>query len=250
MWDNHVKEQQTGIVSTQYTSDFGLGDMELLDLILEGIDPYIPYRQEIADTIVQLLVKLREPVVENEQMLRTALLLIKQYCNGKASTVAGAYILNFVYDENKAAYHSKVITWQKYFGYNDVYDHGFRIGSSMHFLRLGFSINTDIPHYKVVDFEMPMTLSLYNYYRKDSIVNVFNWAPEEKQWWITGFSGQNPQFMELDEDVMVVKGAIDLTGHEELYKAMKKADNVEKSLELIFDRDGHTVWINWYEGVM
>ena len=37
-----------------------------------------------------------------------------------------------------------------------------------------------------------------HYYNKEKIDNIFNWAPEVEQWWITGFSGQNKDFMNPD----------------------------------------------------
>jgi len=106
------------------------------------------------------------------------------------------------------------------------------------------------PHYDVVDFELPMTLNLYNYHSKDSIENIFCWAPDEqdeKQWWITGF---NPDFyFPIDPNQMVTLGSVDFTGYEDMYDALKR-DILIKSPELldflIFDDDNHTVWVIWY----
>lgn len=55
-----------------------------------------------------------------------------------------------------------------------------------------------------------MTLSLYNYSGASSISNILNWAPKEEQWWITGFSGQNLDFMEPNRDLMATVGTVDL----------------------------------------
>jgi hypothetical protein len=96
VWDNHVNEQKTGIVPTEYISDNGFGSDEISGLIEK-----ITENQFIADIIVGLILKLREPVTNNEDIIRTLALLVKKYCNGEAATVVGAFILNFVYDEIK-----------------------------------------------------------------------------------------------------------------------------------------------------
>ena len=105
-------------------------------------------------------------------------------------------------------------------------------------------------HYDVVDFELPMTINLYNYYSKDSIENVFCWLPNQEpyqeQWWITGF---NPNFTSSDPEIMVTLGSVDFTGHEGMYEALKRdiPINNPKLLDfLIFDNDNHTVWVTWY----
>jgi len=109
--------------------------------------------------------------------------------------------------------------------------------------------------YDAVDFEVPMNLSLYNYYGKSSIENIFNWSPEEDQWWITGFSGQNRDFIEPDRELMAIIGTVDLSEHTEIYASLKdKYDKdrgiyIKYNLEMIFDDKEHMVWINWYEGV-
>ena len=45
-------------------------------------------------------------------------------------------------------------------------------------------------HYNALEYELPMTLSLYNTY-DEQVQNVFTWVPDDDQWWITGF---NPEF--------------------------------------------------------
>ena len=98
-----------------------------------------------------------------------------------------------------------------------------------------------IEHYNVIDFELPMTLGLYNYYDEDDIDCLFNWAPTEKQWWITGF---NPEFDEPKCNDMVVIGSIDFEGREEIKDGLMVALNGKyKNLKknLVFDEDGHTV---------
>ena len=92
---------------------------------------------------------------------------------------------------------------------------------------------------------MALTLNLYNYYDKDDIENIFWWAPDEEQWWITGF---NPDFGNHKVDDMVSLGTIDFSGHEDMFTSLK--ENVCKNDKLkdymIFDEDGHTIWLIWW----
>ncbi len=214
-------------------------------------------------------------------------MLVKQFCNTSIHTEVGAYLLNFIHDDRYEAYHSQPETWQRHFGYNDMYDDVFRIGSFMHYVPVDFSTETDkyrlwlwkgdywnlhsgaemglyvysdtysdTEHYDVVDFELPMTISLYNYNNRNDIDNVFNWAPEQPQWWATGFSGYNKEFLNPNEDLMVVVGSIDFTGKNDMYEALKatydsrKEDYLEDdALMLIFDDDNCKMWVNWYEEV-
>ena len=108
-------------------------------------------------------------------------------------------------------------------------------------------------HYDVVDFEVPMTLSLYNYQNNGTYENVFNWVPKDDQWWITGF---NPKYTEPNPDIMVSVASVDLSGYPDFYKALVQADentdyhNDIQGKHLVFDEKTKTVWIQWYnEGV-
>lgn len=96
---------------------------------------------------------LREPVNANETAIRTIALLIKATANGKLATEAGAYLLNFIYDADGIAYHSQIDTWQRYFGYNDLYDDGFRIGSYMNHETFEFTTEEEKEEYCLVDME-------------------------------------------------------------------------------------------------
>ena len=53
----------------------------------------------------------------------------------------GAYVLRFVYDNQRMAYHSQPDTWQRNFGYNEFYDEIFKIGSYMNKGRLKANID-------------------------------------------------------------------------------------------------------------
>ena len=103
----------------------------------------------------------------------------------------------------------------------------------------------DTPHYDAIDFELQMTLSLYNYNSASNIQHVFSWMPDVKQWWITGF---NPRYKYPDPDIMTTIGSVNFSGHEELFESLKQsAENRddEKGEIFLFDEERSTVWICW-----
>lgn len=265
LWDAHVKQQEQGVNPTQYSEDPGLS---------------ISVDQGIADMIVDLALKLRNTVNANGDDIRKVALIIKKYCQGEDLNKAGAYLLNFVYDADRMAYHSKPDTWQRSFGYNEFYDEVFKIASNMNHRAVDFSVGDKqyvlwmwkgdywnlnsgaeiglyenprivdgVNHYDAINFELPMTLSLYNYQSGSKIQNVFSWSPEVNQWWITGF---NPKFTNPNPNVMVSMGCIDFCGHENLLNGLKsainKVDNKDMRDYFIFEQN-KKVWIMWYEGV-
>ena len=283
IWKKQVEQHKNGTVATAYGDDYNWNIPELSEKI-EGF----PTNKYIADYIVEKLLEIRANVNYNETELRNVALFIKEYCNGEMATIAGAYLLNFVYDTDRQAYHSQPDTWQRNFGYNDFYDEVFRIGSYMKNLPITFSANDDqyrlwmwkgdywnlhsgaeiglynsptdcsgIDHYDAIDFEVPMTLNLYNYNTSSDIDTIFSWTPDPSQWWVTGFSGQNPEFLYPDENKMVVIGSIDLSAHQDIYDGLKKEKNNKDDSEneravnqyLVFDDTTSTVWVCWYEGV-
>ena len=276
IWDAHIFQQTYGKNPEHYSDSPGLG---------------LAVDKSVADVLVRIALLLKDPVNKNEVVLRNIALFIKQFCHGEIAATAGAYLLNFIYDEDYIAYHSQPDTWQRSFGYNEFYDEIFDIGSFMLYEDFDFSADdkeyvlwmwkgdywnlesgaeiglyiehsseldldsvlpSDTPHYDVVDFELPMTLSLYNYYSETNIQNIFSWRPETPQWWVTGF---NPNFTTPDPEVMISVGSVDFSGHTELYNGLKTASSNKMDTDkkyqdyLIFDEDGHTVWIIWYEGV-
>lgn len=268
IWLEHIEQEKNGIISTEYADEQpGLG------VIVD---------KELADYVVKAALMLREPITYGgyiEEYVRPVILFVKKYCEG--STVIGAYLLNFIYDMDHVAYHSQIDTWQRNFGYNDFYDEIFRIGSYMDHGRLNAYlddgtnyvlwmwkgdywnmqsgaeiglyvfqddtneiIDSETNHYDAVDFELPMTLSLYNYYGENSIDNLFNWEPTVEQWWITGFY---PDFKEPRPSDMVVIGSVDFKEHVEIFEMLRFAEysgNISKD-NIIFGEDGHTLWVVW-----
>lgn len=170
-------------------------------------------------------------------------------------------------------------TWQRAFGYNQFYDEIFDFGSYMDYAPIRFTAsgeeyvlwmwkgdywglqsgaeiglyknprNTfDVDHYVSIDFEVPMTLALYNYRTAVDIENIFSWVPEEKQWWVTGF---NPNMKDADPEPMVTVGMVDFSERTELFDGLKEKINsndirIRQMKDVfIFDEDRHMVWIVW-----
>lgn len=230
-----------------------------------------------AEQLVSLMLCFRETLNAHGNEIRPYILYLKSFYEG--DTEKGAYILNFIKDENDIVYHSQPETWQREFGYTEFYDDVFRIGSYMNYGRVEFETErktyalwtwkgdywnlqsgaevglyvydkklNDNRYYDAVDFEIPMTLSLYNYNNKNNIETIFNWAPEKEQWWITGF---NPELTEPNPEKMISVASIDLSTNKDLYYALKGTDNSKfhndlQSKHLIFDDKSCIVWIQWY----
>lgn len=263
LWENHIRQMQGGKVAVSYgTEDPGITDR---------------ISKKNADMLVDRLLSLREAINEHEAELRTVCLLLKAITEGH--TAGGAYVLNFVRDEYGTVYHSKPETWQREFGYNDFYDDAFRIGSHMDYGKVTFQVGateyalwawkgdywnlqsgaevglyiynrqvSDTPQCDAVDFEVPMTLSLYNR-QGNGYETLFHWAPDVPQWWVTGF---HPEYKEPVPGEMVSVASIDLSGHSELFDALCDSETVKyKNItddHLILDKDAQTVWIQWQIG--
>ena len=179
----------------------------------------------------------------------------------------------------------KLETWQKKFGFNSLYDEVFRIATNNNmrsaqlyfndaagfdyvlwlwrgdYLALGsgaemglYKRNTssgkltdlNLEHWDAIDFEVPMTLSLYNYYNKNNIEHIFSWAPLNNQWWITGF---NTKFPNVDVTKHVIIGTVNFSKHKDMYNSLKEKTLNKNFINqfVIFDDSTATVWINWYE---
>lgn len=188
----------------------------------------------------------------------------------------GADALNFLVDETGNVLHAQVVTWQKKYGYNNAYDLAFVIGTKGNVRREKFVFSCNEKEYviwtwrgdylnigsgaeigiyeqtnvygiwRAIDYEMPMTLNLYNYYSHSSIENIFCWNPKDKQWWITGF---NPDMLNPNVENMVLLGSINMNNDRALYNGLKTAvqDNRYLSNFMIFDDASRTVWLIWWD---
>ena len=176
-------------------------------------------------------------------------------------------------------------TWQKQFGFNSLYDDVFRVATNNNmrsaqlyfndiygnnyvlwlwrgdYLALGsgaemglYKKNTtnskledlNIEHWDAIDFEVPMTLNLYNYYNENKIEQIFSWNPNHNQWWITGF---NPNFPNVDVTKHVIIGTVNFKEHTDMYNSLKEntINNSQITKYVIFDDEESTIWINWYD---
>ena len=260
MWEHHIVNASYGIIPTDYAKESGWE---------------ISFDKKLADTVVEHLLEYRDYAYENRIEIRKKVLAVKEVFEG--ITDAGAYILNFIYDDKYRAYHSQPDTWQREFGYNDFYDLVFKIGSYMDYAKAVFTSDSvkyalwmwkgdywnlqsgaeiglytynttysDIEQYDAIDYELPMTLYLYNYHSEDDIETVFNWEPKDEQWWITGF---NPEFTEPVPEEMVVIGSIDFSSNKEVYNSFRKGPvrfvNMDGN-NIVFDDENYKVWVIWY----
>ena len=185
--------------------------------------------------------------------------------------ILGGAFLNFIPDDYNVALHSQPETWQRAFGYNELYDLVFEVGSNMkrkYFetkntqyrlwlwkgdywnLRSGAEVGiyvkdntsssqSDTPIYDCIDYEVPMYVSLYNYSSNRISENIFNWNPSISQWWGTGF---NWRYQDPDYHKMIVIGKIVLDSQNNLYTLLKTC---KQSGEIIYDEHNKTVWIQW-----
>lgn len=101
------------------------------------------------------------------------------------------------------------------------------------------SSQSDTPIYDCIDYEVPMYVSLYNYFSNRISENIFNWNPSISQWWGTGF---NWRYQDPDYHKMIVIGKIVLDSQNDLYTLLKTC---EQSGEIIYDEHNKTVWIQW-----
>lgn len=199
----------------------------------------------------------------------------------KFAAAYGNAMLRFKKDERGIAYHSQVYAWQHTGGYNEIYDTVFelatnhnmrkekfpyKVGDDEHmiwvwrgdYLNLGsgaeiglygnpvYLPKTSVVHWMGAYFALPMTLNLYNYYSETNIDNIFCWAPEENQWWITGF---NQNFNHPVVEDMVSLGTISFYGREELFEGLKRDISRDTYLRqfMIFDDEEPVAWFEWWE---
>ena len=160
-------------------------------------------------------------------------------------------------------YHSTIDNWVRKFGFNDLYDDCFRIGSGSGMKKEKISFNYDneehilwlwmgdywnmgvgaeiglyryshtmyyldpfsiTRHYDAIEYELPMTLYLYEE-SGGGYENIFCWEPID-QWWITGFV---PSRQNANPKNMVTIGTVNFTVdsnqvlRDKMYDALKHA---------------------------
>lgn len=255
IWDAQRKQIDAGNIQTQYADDD------------------IPYNKPMniaakyADLIVDGFLKIDSE--DYKQIATYCRKHVKEYFNSEKDAKYGAEFLNFIYDRERVAYHSRPETWQKAFGYNDNYDIIFDNGTYMKANKIKFEHNgkehilwswkgdywnlqsgaetgvyvydrsiKNISQYNAIDVNVPMTLSLY-YIRDDGeIDSIFNWVPDEYQWWITGF---NANYNKKNPDNMKSICSVDFSYNPDMYKSIRIISYDRD--KLIFDDKNCTVWI-------
>lgn len=264
LWKTHIAQQQYRPAPTQYSGASGLG---------------VEVPKEVADQLVSIVLVLRG-IVNSEKIqekLQEVLPVLRAYGNTALGTEISLYLLNFVMDEQGMAYHSQPDTWQRNFGYNDFYDNIFRMASDMRSKKIDFNhggreytlwlwrgdywnlhagaemgLYVDymeiwgMPQYDAVNFELPMTISLYDYKSSTNIRSIFSWMPQVEQWWATGF---NLDMTVPNSADMVVVGSVDFTENKAMFQSlMKKIQDQGGTTErmMLFDESRSTVWVCWY----
>lgn len=181
-------------------------------------------------------------------------------------TPAGEAFLDMVcFDRTgDGVYHANQNCWQAPFGYNDFYDYVFNAATSMDkrqyfftadgtnytiwmwkgdYLNLGAGCETGIYYgegYHVnsaTDTNLHMTLSLYD---KESGKPIFNYNPEDPQWWITGF---NPKYQDVNYEDLEVRGSIDFSENPQFWEAFKENNIGEEGW--CFDEENHVAYYKW-----
>ncbi len=224
-----------------------------------------------ADEIINLLLSNDETVEKAKDYLIKLMAVLKW--GSEDFTKTGADFLDFTIDDKGIAYHSDENNWQRAFGYNKIYDDIFEAYSEMLFSQYGFEYdneeyvlwfwkgdywnlqsgaemglyvkdctkNYSTDHYDVVNYTVPMTMSLYNV-NSSGVDNLIYWVPTAKQWWVTGF---NASYTEPIPEDMVTISSIDLSHDTDMYEAVKKGFTDSAYTSVIYDDQYSTVWILW-----
>lgn len=140
--------------------------------------------------------------------------------------------------DRKGIYHATLNCWQQYFGYNDMYDFMFDVGTSMSSKKSSFSTNNQSyilwawkgdyitlgagaelgiyygggPHW-LVDKSPAMNMSMTVKYRSSTIINY-----TAKTWWITGF---NPNYQDVKASDLTAIFVVTFNGSSMFYAFMQ-----------------------------
>ncbi len=154
----------------------------------------------------------------------------------------GAKVLD-MYEKN-GTYHASKDCWQQYFGYNDLYDIAFDIGTSMakdkfpfnynnknyifgvwkgSYVNLGAGAELGIyyggPYHWFVDTNLSMFMTLELKYNGKQIISHY-----ERTWWITGF---NPKYLYVSADELQATYTVTFDD-KNMYKKFKEGPKADK----------------------
>lgn len=278
--DKHIYQLEFGKNATRLM-------YKTMDNISASINDFVlsyDSNYDVAEYIVMSALELRKNLYNSDIYhnkigdIRAFLLNIKNKVRGDAWAAIGAFVLDFAKDNYGIAYHSRPNTWQKMYGYNKFYDEMFELGSPMKKASISFSKGEDkyvlwlwkgdywnlgsgaeiglytdkvvysgTDHYHAVDFNLPMTLSLYNYKSSSDIQNVFCWIPNEKQWWITGFRYEDNVYP--NSDIMRSIGTVDFYNNSDLFDELCASIKDSAMNDCIiydkYDTHDKTIWVIW-----
>jgi len=285
LWKAHINQMTSGKIGREYSIEM-LALLTIASIVEPGKTLMNTRKllekspQSIVDSSIKAILKNKNNI--NSSNIFSSIALTMKKSSTILEPFDAALFLNFLADEN-GIWHSQVDTWQRKMGFNEAYDVVFDKVSKMETERFYFNYNNSehvlwtwkgdywnlgagteiglyqqdksftgsIKHYDSIDYELPMTLHLYN--AVDYLTphkhyeNIFSWTPNEPQWWITGF---NSEYLSFDTDNLVTIGTVSFKGREDMYEALKKASKdykPEKLRNLIFDDADSTVWLVWEE---
>ncbi len=164
-------------------------------------------------------------------------------------------------------YHTNPNCWQAPLGYNDFYDYVFDAATSMDknkslpfttedgttytiwmwkgdYLNLGAGCETGIYYgdgyhlNSATDTNLHMTLSLYD---KNTGDKIFEYSPDDPQWWITGF---NPEYQDVDMNDLEVRGSIDFSENQKLWEAFCTG-KMKGNEGWCFDEENKVAYYKW-----
>ena len=289
LWEAHIDRMNKGNIANGYsntrpemsTALKAVYNFAIYTVPALGGKALNQFTEEQADEVIKTV--LLGNGITNSAAASSAILALKTAINN-GNTESGAAFLNFVPDnKNENIYHSQVGSWQRNFGYNDMYDDVFDMGSSMLPLIFPFEDNdfryrlwawkgdywnlgagteiglyysdkdenknisvSGIEHYHVVKYELPMKLYLYHQKNNKTYENYFAWEPTQKQWWITGF---NSDYKNAVASTLSTIGTVSFKDHDGMYEALKNyAFNMydpKLMKNIIFDDELSTVWVIW-----
>ena len=280
-WKKHVQSAETEVIPTEYCKDES-GFKNMPDWLVDVGKSLSINTDSVTDN--ELTRKILYPLLKGGYLICLnwpSDVLNRGLHIKEIDEVVGAWILNFIHDDQYIAYHSQPDTWQMKAGYNRSYDDWFGVGTDMvtseaiefnaddktyalwmwkgdyYNLHSGAEIGlyqytgddekTGIRLYDAIDFRLPMSLNLYY---TNSLAHLFGWAPTVKQWWITGFN-TDKEYEEPKRTPMTSVGTINFGEHPDMYNSLKWTLSDENSQYkdfekyFIFDEDGRTVWIMW-----
>lgn len=101
-------------------------------------------------------------------------------------------------------------------------------------------------HWSCIDFEIPMTLNLYRQNSVGDYDTIYNWAPDNPQWWITGF---NPDFMAPDVHDLYLVGSVDLSSFSDEAIISLITNAKEEGLDRYLYLNNKKIWIMWGDSI-